>query len=526
MDLQTTAPAAMCDAEDDAIERQLDVAAHNASSLYNYHGYQPVSQELRHVPLEVTGTLPPDLAGVYLRNGTNTQFEPTHVRLHCFNGAGMLHQVQFHQGAAYYSNTYIRTPVYELEKRAGREIFPVFSDIAGGGAAALRKFEHLERKKKSGIVPDLHYLETVQSSTAVQVHANRLLCLAEVGLPFAMDTRLDERGLLTLDGTGHFETWGGKLQHAFSAHPRIDPVTGDFFSVTVDRMTAQVNVAHLADDDIVNSAMVYRQTAETGQMANLHDCFITENYVIFPDVSLRQSRKWLGEPGGSMFRFDAQRKMRWGLLPRNFGPDTRVRWFETQRAGFIWHLVNAWERKRDDGGSEVVLYAPMFHDYPADVPIHTPAEPAAKFHQWVLDLDQGTVTADRVLLEHGYERPSLNPQYVGRQNRYAYLLDEEKGGYMGKGVLKYDLLEEKEVAYFDYGDQFGGEALVVPRQPRGGEDHAYLLELLMGVDRADLLIIDAATMQEIARIRLPQRVPFGVHACWIEQDKVRTMCTT
>jgi hypothetical protein len=30
---------------------------------------------------------------------------------------------------------------------------------------------------------------------------------------------------------------------------------------------------------------------------------------------------------------------------------------------------------------------------------------------------------------------------------------------MGKGVLKYDLLDEREVAYLDYGGMYGGEAL-------------------------------------------------------------------
>jgi hypothetical protein len=40
----------------------------------------------------------------------------------------------------------------------------------------------------------------------------------------------------------------------------------------------------------------------------------------------------------------------------------------------------------------------------------------------------GTVSEDRVLLEHGYERPSLNFDFVGKKNRYGYLIDEERGG--------------------------------------------------------------------------------------------------
>jgi carotenoid cleavage dioxygenase len=59
---------------------------------------------------------------------------------------------------------------------------------------------------------------------------------------------------------------------------------------------------------------------------------------------------------------------------------------------------------------------------------------------------------------------------------------------------------------------YGGEALFVPKANPVSEDDGYLLDLLMADDRADLIVIDAVTMTEIARLHLPQRVPFGVHA--------------
>ena len=38
-----------------------------------------------------------------------------------------------------------------------------------------------------------------------------------------------------------------------------------------------------------------------------------------------------------------------------------------------------------------------------------------------------------------------------------------------------------------------------------------------------LVVIDASTMQEVARLHLPQRVPFGVHACWLDTIKLETI---
>lgn len=510
---------------DERIEAALDVEGHNRGSVYNFHGYRPVATELFQVPVRVTGTIPPDLDGVYLRNGTNTQFGETHVWLHAFNGAGMLHQVQIGNGAASYSNTYIRTPRFEFEDKMQREVFPNFTDVAGGGRAGVEKLNLLEKKKADGLVPNFSSLEASPASTAVQYHAGHIYCLQESGYAFRLHHRVHD-GRLVLDGRGHLETWDGKWNGPFSAHPRIDPETGDFYSVCSDRATNCIVLGRVSDGRVEFCRDIHQQTDETGSMGWTHDYFLTENFVIFPDISMRFSPEALLGPSGSAFQFDPDYKLRWGVIGRNPKPGETVRWFETNAAALIWHVVNAWEEQSPGGSRRLVLFSPKFHDYPAEVPIHTPAEPAAKLTKWVLDIDAGQVVEERVLLEHGYERPSLNLRFVGRKNRYAYLIDEESAGYMGKGVLKYDLEEEREVASFDYGEFFGGEALFVPRRDASDEDDGYLLELLMAENRAELLILDAKTMSECARLHLPQRVPFGVHACWLDDDKLNRLQQT
>jgi carotenoid cleavage dioxygenase len=259
-------------------------------------------------------------------------------------------------------------------------------------------------------------------------------------------------------------------------------------------------------------------------MGYLHDFFMTEHHLVFPDISLRIDPAGLLGPEGSVFAFNPERPLRWGVLPKDFTDSDTVRWFDTDAAGSMWHVVNAWEEHDDiAGGTRVVLYAPMYHSYPSDLPIHTPAEPHAHLTRWVLDLASGAVTEADTLLDHGYERPSLNLDRVGRSSRYCYLLDEEADGYMGMGVLKYDLANHTEVGYFAYGDLHGGEALFVPKTGAAHEDDGYLLDLLMGDTDAALVVIDASTMQEVARLHLPRRVPFGVHACWLDTNKLQTI---
>jgi carotenoid cleavage dioxygenase-like enzyme len=94
-------------------------------------------------------------------------------------------------------------------------------------------------------------------------------------------------------------------------------------------------------------------------------------------------------------------------------------------------VVNGWEEVASKGHEQIVLCAPMFHDYPSEVAIHTPKEPPAQLNKWVLNLTNGDVAEDRTLLKHGYERPSLNLGFAGRKGRYGYLVDAQGARLIG-----------------------------------------------------------------------------------------------
>ena len=513
------APHSLLQWVDNRAYKALDVDAYNRNSPYNSPGFKPVHTLCSNAVLQVSGKIPDDLEGVYLRNGTNLQFEQTNGRYHMFNGAGMLHQLQIAAGKASYSNTYIKTPRYEIEDAMGQDQYLHFGDLAGGGKAGLVRMAVAALRQRLGVLPALEALESGSSTTAVQYHHGKLYCLQETGYPFALNTRVED-GHLILDGEGRWDTFDGKLDSPYTAHPKIDPATGDWYTFSTQFSSGRLYHSVLRQGKLEQHSVIDQQKPA---LAFLHDYYLTDHYLVFPDLSLRFNPKDMFGPEKSPMVFDADYKMRWGVIKRDHQPGDPVRWFTTEQPGHLWHVVNGWEETRDDGGTDIVLFAPVFRSYPSNLPIHNPQEPHAKFNKWRLNLDSGQVTEDRVLLDHFYERPSFNTAYIGRQNRYAYLLDEEKEGMMARGVLKYDMVDEREVAYFDYGEFYGGEALFVPRTNASSEDDGYLLELLMMADRAELLIIDAATMQEMARLHLPQRVPFGVHSCWLNQEKVASL---
>ena len=499
--------------------KSLNVEQYNRSSAYNKPGFKPVHTECTDVELVPTAPIPDDIDGVFLRNGTNLQFPETRGRSHMFNGAGMLHQVQVRNGKASYTNVYVKTPRYRVEESAGEDVYLHFGDIAGGGKAGFLRMMITALQQRLGVIPKLDVLESGNNTTAIQFHHEKLYCLQETGYPFALETRV-EQGCLRLSGNGQFDTFSGKLDAPFTAHPKIDPATGDWFAFSTEFRSGNMYHSVLKKGELAHHSVIDVQKPAP---AFVHDYFLTQNYLIFPDLSLRFSPKEMFGPQQSPMVFDPAYKMRWGVIRRDHAAGDPVRWFSTQQPGHLWHVVNGWEETRDDGGTDLVLFAPVFRSYPSNIPIHNPEEPHATFNKWRLNLESGEVTEDRELLDHFYERPSFNTAYLGRPARYAYLLDEEKEGMMAKGVLKYDVIAEAEVAYFDYGEYYGGEALFVPRKDSASEDDGYLLELIMADDRAALLILDAATMTEVTRLPLPQRVPFGVHSCWLNAEQIAAL---
>ena len=360
------------------------------------------------------------------------------------------------------------------------------------------------------MLPRFKGIEAGAGSTAILHHTDRLYCLQETGLPFRLDVRRLSDGWLTLSGDGSFEDFGGHLSFPFSAHPKVDPSSGAVHSISHDIMTGTTRHTVVAADGEARTATL--MTSKPPPFF-VHDYVLTDDFVIFPDTSLRFDPAGLMRSGRSVAAFDQTRPLRFGVFARAQDAGSRVRWFETGAPGHIWHIANGWQQN-----GAIDVYAPVFRTYPSTVPIHTPAEPHAEFVHWRLDLSSGTVTDERVLLKHHYERPGIDGRRHGRPARYVWLLDEGRGGVMGKGVLKYDVIAEQEAGYLDYGDLHGGEAVFVPRGD--GEDEGWLLDLLADGERACLIVADAATMVEQCRIHLPRRVPFGVHALWLNRAHV------
>ncbi|HEV7453303.1 MAG TPA: carotenoid oxygenase family protein, partial [Pseudonocardiaceae bacterium] len=119
--------------------------------------------------------------------------------------------------------------------------------------------------------------------------------------------------------------------------------------------------------------------------------------------------------------------------------------------------------------------------------------------------------------DHPQEFPRIDDRLVGRPHRYGYAMQTSStGGTTGDSVLKHDLRRGQTTARRLGTHKRVGEFVFVPNAPQAPEDDGVLMGFVYdaSTDRSDLAILDAASLETIATIHLPDRVPHGFHGNW------------
>jgi len=441
--------------------------------------FAPVERELEADDLAVVGTLPPELAGTYVRTGPNPQLPPD-GQYHWFDGDGMLHAVRFAGGRASYRNRWVRTRGFELERARGR---PQWT-----GLLERRQFDNPEGAVKN------------TANAGLACFAGKLLALHDQGEPY-------EIALPGLETRGAF-TANRRLRHPLAPHPKLDPATGELYAVGYSPIAKpHLQYSIFAAD----GALVHTTAVELPIGVLVHDFALTERFAVFMNHPYTYDvRRWLrGEP---IARFEPERGSFIGLLPRR-ASGSEVRWYPVAPC-FVYHTVNAW-----DDGEQVVL--DVFHRWALDLASDLEPRPApdqlSQLWRWRINPRGGGVR-EEPLDERNADLPSVHPSRLGKRARWAFAsrLRSDVRQPIADALLKYDLHGPADPAIHSFGaDRVGGEGLFVPRPGAEAEDDGWLLAFVHDEKEgaSELLVLDARDLAEppVARVQLPQRVPFGLH---------------
>ncbi len=454
-------------------------------------GFKPWPMEGDIQDLAVVGEIPVELNGRYIRNGSNPKFNPG-PNYHWFAGDGMLHAFHFEDGKCHYKNRWVRTPRLETEIAAGEALF--------GGIGP-----------KDDPDPRIEGISGNASNTNAVWHAGRLLSLWEAGPPFEIDpVTLETKGLHDYDGKFKRERLGQMVHDVMTAHPKIDPVTGEWIAFGYSPLPPYL-VYHEVD---AQGALQRSFEVEAPFPTMLHDFIVSSEHAIFPYFPLVFDPSQM-EATGLPFGWEPDRGTHIGILPRK-GTAEDVVWIQTDPC-FSFHPVNA----RTDGD---VITAELWV-FPRS-PMITGGEGGGPpvLHRWVIDLASGSVK-DEQLDDRPAEFGRIDERRSGLAYRHLYSLGSMdfvgmKGEPEGfNSLFHYDLEKDSRIEHRLPSGDTVGEPIFVPRTPEAAEGDGFVLAIVYRTaeDRSDMLVLDAQNMsgEPLATIQLPHRIPYGFHGNWV-----------
>jgi carotenoid cleavage dioxygenase len=470
--------------------------------------FAPVREEVTADDLPVIGELPREIDGMYVRTGPNPQFDVI-KSYHWFGGDGMLHGVRIKDGKASYRNRYVQTEAYRKENAAGRALW--------GSGLGEPEFDNPNGPNRGNT-----------GNTALVWHDGRLLTLWEGGDPHEIRVP----GL----GTVGPYNYCGKLMHAFTAHPKVDERTGEMLFFGYNMMGIdmakgtqvpflQYSVAS-AEGELVHTTPI---ELPIGVM--MHDFAVTERHSIFMNLPYTFSLQ-RAMAGGNPFAWEPDRGARFGILARH-GEGSEVRWFDAPPC-YAFHTLNAFE-----DGEEVVLDACRMSHVDLgglDSTVTPTAEQVMsrmlgddgrpRMHRWRFNLATGGVKEEQ-LDDASSDFPRVNDGLVGYKARFGYSARFRDGSSMPEsdGVIKHDLTTGKSRTHVHGKNRYGGEPVFVPRQGARARRRLPVTFVYDGNEGTSEMVVIAAQDVEaspVARVQLPQRVPYGFHGAWISAGQLAT----
>ncbi len=443
---------------------------------YLQGNYAPVQEEVTATELAVTGSIPQELCGRYLRNGPNPVTPQDPASYHWFTGDGMVHGIRLRDGRAeWYRNRWVRSA--EVARALGEE-------------------------PKPGPV---HSGMDFAPNTNVIGHAGRTFAIVEAGaLPYELTDELDTIGACDFEGT---------LTGGYTAHPKRDPESGELYAVSYFwGWGDDVDVSVLDPSGHVRSS----RRVTMGGSVSVHDCAITERSLVLLDLPVTFSMEAAASGSQFPYRWQEDYHARVGLLPRD-GDTTAVVWHDVEPC-YVFHFMNAYDEPSGGVVLDVVRHSSMFRTH-----VLGPSEGLPTLERWHLDGRGGAVKDER-LDDHGQEFPRVDERVVGRPHRYGYAVgvnvDENDDVAFSESVLVRHDLERGTRVERSFGRGASvGEAVFVPRADDAGEADGWLLTLAYSPERdaSALHILNAEDPagEAEAVVELPQRVPLGFHGNWV-----------
>lgn len=434
--------------------------------------FAPVKEETTAFDLPTRGAIPRTLNGRFLRIGPNP-LDPDPATHHWFLGNGLVHGLRLEDGQArWYRSRFVRDE--EVVRLRGGD--PVPGPVHEGPGA--------------GVV-----------NTNVVALAGKTFAIVEAGgRPMELSDELETVRISDFDGT---------LKGGFTAHPKVDPATGEMHAAVYSPLDENIQYLVVGTDGKVRRSV----DIHLPHKPMIHDCAITENHFLILDLPCVFDARALEEGLPLPYRWHPELPARVGVLPRE-GSARDVVWCEVDPC-FVFHPMNAYEEADGRIVLDVARHPAMFA-----TDARGPNEGPPVLERWRVDPHGGPVKTERVD-DRAQEFPRVDERRVGLPYRFGYAAELGEG-FAASGLLKHDMSRGTAVSHREGEHRTFLEPVFVPTHASAGEDEGHVLAFVHDAERgaSDVVILDAQDFAAppIATIELPARVPYGFHGNWVADD--------
>lgn len=453
----------------------------------------PPAQEFGPTPLPlISGEIPQTLRGGFYRNGPGRLERGGRRMGHWFDGDGAILGVDFTGTAATATYRYVKTAAYQDEEKAGKLLY---------GGYGMNPPVPLWQRLRYGLKN--------AANTSVLPLEDKLLALWEGGHPHALD--LNSLETIGIDDLGWL-----KPGWSYSAHPKIDPTTGEIYNFGIRVEKDAILQVYRTNK---NGELIKANNIKLQAVPVIHDFVLAGQYLVFivPAVRLKilpvllqlktysEALTWEPSKGTQILVLDRDTLE---LVSQGEADP----WFQ-------WHFGNGFV----EADGSVVLDIARYDDFETNLRLKEVAagvtKTAAKASFWQMRLDPktGQVIQMQQLLDRSCEFPTVAPAEVGQPARFTYLslhgpgvdINRELYNTIGRFDSKTGILTEANLGE----NRYPTEPLYAPDAEN--RDKGWVLTVVFdgGENQSEVWIFDAEKLDEmpVCRLGLPSVVPMGFH---------------
>ncbi len=449
-------------------------------------GFDSLEDETRIDRLPVAGELPGWLEGSLIRTGPAKWEVGSRSLHHWFDGLAMLHRFSFAGGHVSYANRFLETRAYRAVTQTG---------ALGYSEFATDPCRSLYQRVMSMFSPKISDNANVNLTKL----GERFIAMTETPIPVEFDSD-------TLAAAGVAYEVPGMLT---TAHPHLDRGSKGILNYAAQLGPRSSYRFFLLRPDASRPEVIGSKPVR--RPAYMHSFGLTERWLVlaeYPFVVNPPALVLSGRPYIENYRWQPELGTRFWLFDRTSGEVAGP--FEAD-ARFGFHFVNAYE-----DGDEVVADICTFDDAGIVQDLYLDRLREGKgiarpsLERFRIRPRAHSVAIER-LIDESLELPRIN---YGRSNEqpYRYTWGVGTDGAWLDRIVKADVAERSATVWREDGS-YPGEPVFVAAPDAGAEDEGVLLSVVLDARKGNsfLLVLDAASLGELARAEVVHHIPFGFH---------------